>query len=419
MVPAVFVRRGSVLVEQKRSFPVAPTWLKSLCHVGVTGTNGKTSTCHFLAAILNRVTSPVALLTTVGTWLGDRYWDALPSYGSQLDLMRACLDAGGRFAVLETTSEILARGFAQVWPYRVGVFTNLTQDHLDAHRSAEHYFASKAQLFRCLPVTGTAVINGCDPVADLLAEVTPSATRRLVYGSRSRGEPALPLDLELEAVDLDWTGSSARVEGPALGAGGPATLRVRGIGTVFLENALAALGAALALDVPLRLALDALAKASIPAGRFELVGAPPHVVVDYAHTPDALARAVSVAKTLTRGDVHVVFGAGGDRDASKRPELGRAAAAASHLLVTSDNPRSEAPEQIAAAILAGVPAGAAVEVELDRERAIRRAVAQAGEGDVVLVAGKGHERSQLVGSAILPFDDAEVARAALRERHRG
>ena len=342
-----------------------------------------------------------------------------------LATMRATLDRGGRYAALELTSEALARGFARAWPCTVGVFTNLTHDHLDAHGSPEHYLASKAQLFVSLPPEGgAAVLNGADPASELIAEVIPRGVRIVRFACPSRGTAAREPDLLASRVEPSWEGTRVAIEARGELAGrAPAELRIRAIGDLYAENALAALGAALVVGVPPDDAAAALAAAPVPRGRFEPVavsdanGGGPRVVVDYAHTPDALARTLAIARGLCAGArLWVVFGAGGDRDRDKRAPMGAAASSADHVILTSDNPRSEDPASIATAIRSGIEGGADVRVELDRRAAIAGAIRDAAESDVVVIAGKGHETEQTIGSETLAFDDAAEARAALRSR---
>jgi UDP-N-acetylmuramoyl-L-alanyl-D-glutamate--2,6-diaminopimelate ligase len=325
-----------------------------------------------------------------------------------LRLLDRCRKAGGRYAVLEITSEVLARGFARALPLFAGVFTNLTHDHLDAHKSPEHYFASKAQLFVHLAAGGVAVVNGCDAASELLLEVIPPEVRRMSYGVLSRGAEVVPLDARADDVAIGWRGTRARLASPSGALALPDELSTRAIGDVYVENALAALVAAVALGaVPAR-AAAAIAEVPAPAGRFELVREAPHVVVDYAHTPDALLRTLRAARALCTGTLTVVFGAGGDRDRDKREPMGVASAAADRVILTSDNPRSESPTAIAEAIRRGIPDNHPVEVELDRERAIQKAVNEASAGDVVVVAGKGHEVSQESGGQQRRFSDREI-----------
>jgi UDP-N-acetylmuramoyl-L-alanyl-D-glutamate--2,6-diaminopimelate ligase len=225
---------------------------------------------------------------------------------------------------------------------------------------------------------------------------------------------------ELCAVEVEatWEGTRVVVEGRGELAGAPREIRIRAIGDVYAENALAALAAAMMAGVPADDAVEALASAPVPSGRFERVSmeGEPRVVVDYAHTPDALERTVAIARKLCRGSLVVVFGAGGDRDRDKRAPMGASASAADRVVLTSDNPRSEDPARIAAQIREGLERRVHVSVELDRRAAIRAAILGAAENDVVLIAGKGHETDQTAGGRTLPFDDAAEARAALRAR---
>jgi UDP-N-acetylmuramoyl-L-alanyl-D-glutamate--2,6-diaminopimelate ligase len=377
--------------------------VKELVTVGVTGTNGKTSTTHFLASALGALAKPVGVITTIGMFLDETRVDAPRSYAGMLDVLSRARAAGGRFAALEVTSEVLARGFAQAFPFRAAAFTNLTRDHFDAHGSAEHYFASKAQLFRALPAGGVAVVNGADEVADLLREVTPAHARFLSYGVASRGEAQLPLTAKAEVTALDFEGTAFSVELSADFGGGLVELRTRAIGEVFAENALCAWLMAVALGVSADSARDAIAARSAPSGRFEVVAAAPWVVVDYAHTPDALARTLDTARRLSRGRVSVVFGAGGNRDRG---------------VITNDNPRSEDPRAIADAIRAGLPATADVVIELDRVKAVELAVLGAAEDDVIVLAGKGHESTQTADGHADEQSDQALGRAAHAKRAR-
>jgi UDP-N-acetylmuramoyl-L-alanyl-D-glutamate--2,6-diaminopimelate ligase len=298
------------------------------------------------------------------------------------------------------------------------VFTNLTHDHLDAHGSPEHYLASKAQLFVNLPAGGAAVLNGADPASELIAEVMPEGVRVVRFAVPSRGEPQQVPDLQVTATTPDWEGTTIALDARGALAGVPGALRIRAIGDVYVENAVAALAAAVLSGVPPEDAARALRDAPVPAGRFQVIGdaSGPRVVVDYAHTPDALARTLAIARRLCRRTLVVVFGAGGDRDRDKRAPMGAAASCADRVVLTSDNPRSEDPARIAAAIRAGIESRVQVEVQLDRRAAIRQAIVAAGQGDVVVLAGKGHEATQTAGGRTVPFDDAEEARAALRTR---
>ena len=399
-----------------RSPPARPTWADALLCVGVTGTNGKTSTTGMVAALLGLLARPVARTTTLGCFLDDEQLDVPAHYAGFLRTMERCVAAGGRFAALELTSEALAMGFAKSWPCKVAAFTNLSLDHSDAHGSAEHYLASKAQLFMHLPPGGTAVLNACDDNAELLLEVLPAEVDVLRYGVASRGAPWGALDLAATAITPSFDGTLATLTPSARFPDLPSRLVLEAIGEVFVENALAALGCALAVGVPAADAVLALATLPPPPGRFEIVRRRPYVVVDYAHTPDALGRTLATARALCRGTLTLVFGAGGDRDRAKRPLLGAAARAAERIVLTSDNPRSEAPEAIMTEIAAGIGQHAGLVREVDRTQAIRRALTTAREDDLILIAGKGHERTQEVHGVKLPFSDLALVRDWSSER---
>lgn len=356
---------------------------------------------------------PVVRAVTTGFYLGDEQLSLPQSYVGFIEAMRLGLERGAKHAAVELTSEALAHGFIKAWPCQVGVFTNLTRDHLNWHGSAEHYLASKAQLFMHLPGGGAAVLNGRDEASELLAEVTPQGVRRILYGVPGRGEPIGPVDLEATSVETSWEGTRVALAcGDGMGKV-PAALQLRAIGEVQAENALAALAAAIACGVEPSTAARALAAASPPPGRFEIVADRPHVVVDYAHTPDALERTLRTARDLCEGRLTVVFGAGGQRDREKRPLLGQAARQADRIVLTSDNPRDEDPVEIARAIREGIGVHGCVDEILDRRDAIAAALADAADADVIVIAGKGHETSQLAGGVERSFCDADVVRTRL------
>ena len=398
--------------------PPAPSWARELRTVGVTGTNGKTTTTTFVAAALASSGAPVVRVTTVGIFLreneGETKLDVPQTHDGFLRALDHARGRGARSAAIEYTSEALARGFARAWPVQVAAFTNLTHDHLDAHGSPEHYLASKAQLFVALPSDGTAVLNGCDDACALIGEVVAKGARVLRYGVRSRGTPHATLDVEAKSVTPTWGGTE--IELASSWDAVPTSIRVRAIGEIFAENALAALLASIAFGVKGDDAAKAIGACDPPPGRFQVVAERPWIVVDYAHSPDALERTLATAKRLCTGALSVVFGAGGNRDRDKRKPMGEAARVADRVVLTSDNPRGEDPAQIAKAIRAGLEGHAAVEVELDRGKAIERAVRDAAKDDVVLIAGKGHETEQKIGDAVRPFSDVDVALAAWRAR---
>jgi len=300
---------------------------------------------------------------------------------------------------MEVSSHALELRRADAIHWAVAIFTNLTQDHLDFHPTMEDYFAAKRRLFHAGP--RVAVINVDDPYGRRLAAELPEA---ITFGIDRA-------DASLRATDVAFalTGSTFIVDGRDLRTPLPGRFNVL--------NALGALGAARALGVADDVGAEALATAGRVPGRFEPVdaGQPFAVLVDYAHTPDSLENVLRAAREIAQRRVIVVFGAGGDRDRGKRPLMGRAARALADLVVvTSDNPRSEDPEAIIAEITAGTGNGPGVEAMVDRRAAIARAMAAAEEGDVVVIAGKGHEQGQeFEGGRKIPFDDVTVAREAL------
>ena len=375
--------------------------------VGITGTNGKTTTAFLTRSILEATGTRCGLIGTVKYVVGGTEQEAVRTSPEALDLQRAfraMLDAGDRACAIEVSSHALELGRANGIHWACRVFTNLTQDHLDFHKTMEDYFLAKRRLF--LNGEGASVVNLDDPYGRRLAEQVPGA---ITYGVDDE-ESAF----RATAVRFDAGGSDFDLYSPA----GSAHVRMRLPGLFNVYNGLAALAACVQLGVPLADAVAALAEAGRVPGRFEPVdeGQEFAVLVDYAHTPDSLENVLRAARELTTGRVHVVFGAGGDRDREKRPLMGQAAVSgADRVIVTSDNPRSEEPEAIIREILGGT--GADVETEVDRRRAIGLAIESAEAGDVVVIAGKGHEQGQeFEGGRKEPFDDVTVARDALRAR---
>jgi UDP-N-acetylmuramoyl-L-alanyl-D-glutamate--2,6-diaminopimelate ligase len=369
-----------------------------------------------LAAALGASSRPVASVTTLGAFLDDEPFASAMNHEGLVAAMEAGLRRGGKHVVLEMTSEALALGYARVWPCQSAIFTNLTHDHLDAHRSPEHYLASKAQLFMALPEGGHAVLNGCDAAGPLIGEVVPAGVRVVYYGVASRGSPQLPLDLEASEVEVSWSGTRARLTSTLPGL--PEWLEVRAIGAEYLENALAALACAVLSGVEPRAAAEAIAAKAPPPGRFQVYGDGPRVVVDFAHSPDALLRTLRTARSLCQGELCVVFGAGGNRDRDKRQPMGQAARLADRVVLTMDNCRDEDPAAICRAIEDGLQGHARVSTDLDRARAISEAILAAGSDDVVVIAGRGPDRELVIGPTRTLLVDGDVAQAALQKRVR-
>jgi UDP-N-acetylmuramoyl-L-alanyl-D-glutamate--2,6-diaminopimelate ligase len=394
----------------RSEYPPSPPFAASLRSVGITGTNGKTTTTTWIGEILRRVDPECACVTTIGTRLGETEEPPVRDHGVFLDAMRRTHDRGGRYVAVETTSAALGRGFATSWPWSVGVFTNLSHDHLDTHHSPEHYLASKAQLFVNLPPGSHAVLCADDPSASLIAEVLAPEVSRWWYGT---GESARSLRLEVVSVKL--SGTSVRLHWGE-GLDGPEQLDFRAVGEVFALDAAAAILSATALGLDPAVAVEALSGVEAPRGRFETVLESPRAIVDYAHTPDALARMLATARGVSEGRVVLVFGAGGDRDPTKRRAMGEAARAADRVFLTNDNPRGESAQAIADAIRAGLANHPDCLVELDRRTAIRRALEGADSRDLIVIAGRGHEGTQSLAGYSRPLDDAEEIRRWHTER---
>jgi UDP-N-acetylmuramoyl-L-alanyl-D-glutamate--2,6-diaminopimelate ligase len=375
--------------------------------VGITGTNGKTTTAFLVRQVLEVAGTQTGLLGTVKRIVGgveEEVERTTPEAIDIQDTLRRMLYAGDRACAMEVSSHALELGRASGIRFACKVFTNLTQDHLDFHDTMEAYFLAKRRLF---DQPGRAIVNVDDQ-----------------YGRRLAGEleGVVTLGIESEAdyrardVRFDLSGSSFTCDTPD----GPLEIETRLPGLFNVQNALAAIATARGLGVEPGAIQAALAAAGRVPGRLEPVeeGQGFGVLVDYAHTPDSLDNVLRAARELTTRRLHVVFGAGGDRDRGKRPLMGEVAARlADRVIVTSDNPRSEEPEAIVDQILEG--AGPDVEREVDRRRAIELAVETAEPGDVVVIAGKGHEQGQEFEQGRKePFDDVTVAREALRARAR-
>jgi UDP-N-acetylmuramoyl-L-alanyl-D-glutamate--2,6-diaminopimelate ligase len=387
----------------------------SLEVAGITGTNGKTTTAHLVrAAVDGALGQPCCgVLGTVGHSFGRWRADAQHTTPEADDIARtmaAMRESGATHVAMEVSSHALDLGRVRAVRFRVAALTNLTQDHLDFHRSMQSYAAAKARLFTELG-PGAVVLNVDDAFG---RELMGRVRAPLVRVSARPGADAEVAPLDTPVVG---EGIAAHVRTPA----GEVMLRSRMVGAHNLDNLLLALGIAHALDLDVVRAADALSREPGAPGRLERCDADGDdvtVLVDYAHTPDALARALDAVRAIARGKVWCVFGCGGDRDQTKRAPMGEAVARRADIaIVTSDNPRTEAPGAIADAVVAGArAAGVEPVVELDRRKAIDLAVRSASRGDVVLVAGKGHEDYQIVGTAKHPFDDRTEARRALDRR---
>jgi UDP-N-acetylmuramoyl-L-alanyl-D-glutamate--2,6-diaminopimelate ligase len=381
--------------------------------VGITGTNGKTTTTFLIDSILRAAGYSSGLLGTTGYRTPKASRSAVTTTPESADLQQMFAevrDAGGTHAILEASSHALAMD--RVWGchFAVAVFTNLTRDHLDYHKDFEDYFHAKRRLFEGTgagaPELG--VINADDPYSDRLEGL---ARRSLTYGLKSGA------DLVARGVSLGFGGTEFLVQS----ASGKLELKSALVGRINVYNMLAAVGAATGLGIPGPRIEEGIAALDLVPGRFQRVdeGQPFLVIVDYAHTDDALRNLISTARELSpSGRIITVFGAGGERDRSKRPLMGEAAGSLSDVVVlTSDNPRGEEPLRIMNDVAVGLQkVNAKYRAEPDRERALEMAIDEARPGDIVLLAGKGHETYQVLRDGMIEFDDREKSRAILRRR---
>jgi len=380
--------------------------------VGVTGTNGKTTTAFLMESVFRAAGISAGLFGTIEYRWGGRTLTAGNTTPESLDLLTYLGElarSGGQAAVLEASSHALAQERLWGFPFRAAVFTNLTRDHLDYHHDFDNYFAAKRRLFEGLgtPPPELAVINVSDPWGEKLLEV-PNP-RRITYGFNGNAQ-VRPAQFEQSPSGLRATLATPEgkleVESPL-------------IGRANLANILAVVATSLGLGIAADQVRAGIAQLKAVPGRFERIdeGQPFLVMVDYAHTDDALQNVLRTARELTHDRLMVLFGCGGDRDRTKRPLMGEAAGKlADFVVLTSDNPRSEDPVAIMNDALVGLQrTGRPYLAEVDREAAIRRALSEAREGDVVVLAGKGHETYQILKDQTVPFDDRELARKVLRE----
>ncbi|NJR21988.1 MAG: UDP-N-acetylmuramoyl-L-alanyl-D-glutamate--2,6-diaminopimelate ligase [Richelia sp. CSU_2_1] len=385
--------------------------------VGVTGTNGKTTTTHLIEFLLDRMQLPTAIFGTLYTrWPGFQK-TALYTTPFAVELQQQlaeAVEAGCKFGVMEVSSHALAQHRVLGCTFEVAVFTNLTQDHLDYHSDMEDYFDAKALLFDASYLKNRAVINIDDAYGRRLFENLNSDR---IWGYSTQDKSA-----DLYADDLQYQPDG--VKGMLHTPRGKIAFALPLVGQYNLSNMLAAVGAALELGLDLPAIVEKLSQFPGVPGRMERVQISPQqdisAIVDYAHTPDSLENLLKAARPFISGKMICVFGCGGDRDRTKRPKMGRIAAELADIaVVTSDNPRTEDPQRILQDILTGIPASVTPTVTADRAAAIRTAILNAKPGDGVLIAGKGHEDYQILGTEKVHFDDREQAREALKARMNG
>ncbi|MFP4661161.1 MAG: UDP-N-acetylmuramoyl-L-alanyl-D-glutamate--2,6-diaminopimelate ligase [Halanaerobiales bacterium] len=387
--------------------------LKKLDLIGITGTNGKTTTTYLIRNMMENSGRETGLIGTIKNIIADKTLPATRTTPESLDLYslyKKMLDAGLSKVVMEVSSHALDLKRVINMQFKVGIFTNITQDHLDYHKSLEDYLKAKSKLFEQIKPGGYAVVNVDDPRSDYIIEA-------------SRGEVisyAINKDADIKAVDIDLSpqGVSFRVEGKLNFI---INMNLTGLFNVY--NTLSAIGCGYALGLSIDEIKDGLEKVEGVAGRFELVdeGQGFSVIVDYAHTPDGMENALKTALEFVKGDIIVVFGCGGDRDKDKRPKMGKMAVRyGDYAILTSDNPRSEEPLNIIKDIEEGIKdSEIPYKIIPDRRDAIFYAIDKAEAEDMVIIFGKGHETYQIFKDKTISFDDREVAREALRSKNKG
>lgn len=396
---------------------------ETLALVGVTGTNGKTTVTYLLASVLDAAGLPAGRVGTVTVRVGPSPSDerdashTTPEASDLQRLLRDMIDRGCRSCAMEVSSHALAQHRVAYLEFKAAIFTNLTRDHLDFHGDMQHYFAAKRRLFEMLPAGAPAIVNVDDPWGLELASDAPRVVSYAIERPADVRPRHISYSLEGLAFDVDTPRGTVAVRSPL-------------IGRPNAYNILAVVAAAVALELPAHAIESGIAALDHVPGRFQIVSSSRddvRVVVDYAHTDDALKNLLETARSMTAGRVTTVFGCGGDRDRTKRPLMGAVAGRLSDFVVlTSDNPRSEDPERILDEIVLGLSptpepgapkrAGTPFARIPDRRAAIETAVRQASPGDLILIAGKGHEKYQVIGDRTLPFDDVDVAREALARR---
>ncbi len=384
---------------------------KRLNLIGVTGTNGKTTTAYMIESILRQANFTTGLVGTIRNKIGDHFLPTertTPESSDLHELFHQMLEIGVTHTVMEVSSHALELKRVEDFQYKVGIFTNITQDHLDFHDSLENYKIAKGKLFKKLTPDGVGIINLDDPASEYM--VSQCNGRVITYGIQKDA------DLRASEIEVAIDGVSYHVTTPV----GETEIKLNFTGYFNIYNSLAAMGTGLAFDIPLEVIKTALQKLPGVTGRFEQVkcGQEFGVIVDYAHSPDGMENVLRTAKEIVHGRLIAVFGCGGDRDRTKRPIMGKIGAEYSDLcIITSDNPRTEDPVQILEDVEKGVLGSKNLQKYLiipDRREAIFKAIQEAKSGDLVLIMGKGHETYQIFKDKVIDFDDREVAREAIK-----
>ena len=379
---------------------------RELRMIGVTGTNGKSTTAGILRHLLDKPGSRSASIGTLGVLFGSEA-EVVPG-GAELTtpgpvelqrVLRELVDRNVKTVAMEVSSHSLDQRRIDGLSFDAAVFTNLTRDHLDYHGTMDAYFAAKARLIEYLKPDGSAAINVDDPAWASL----PTTRKKIFFGEGARAH-GRATEVRFSPGGRDWLLNFA---------GQVIPVRLPLIGDVNVHNALGAVAVGLTLGVPLEELARGLANLPQVPGRLEVIASDPAVLRDYAHTPDAIGRSLNAIRPFTKGRIILVFGCGGDRDRGKRAEMGQAAeAGADFVIITNDNPRTENPEQILDDIEQGMSAGRHIRIT-KRKAAIAHALREARRGDVVLLAGKGHETYQIIGTTKLPFDEKLIVREML------
>ncbi len=414
VAPVERLRERASLIADR--FFDAPS--QHLSVAGITGTNGKTTCAYLLAQALEISGRAAAYMGTIGTGRPGALAASALTTGDAVTVQRtlaALRAAGAANVAMEVSSHAIDQARVGAVRFRTAAFTNLTRDHLDYHGTMEHYGATKARLFS-LPGLQSRIINVDDVFGRQLA-MDPRGRGRLIVTSRGHQTRVRSADGFVRAMHVELSTRGIGIEFDS--SWGPGEINCALVGDFNVDNLLTVVAILLDWGLATEDATRALARVQATPGRMQTFGggSAPLAVVDYAHTPDALAKALQSARAHCAGRLAVVFGCGGDRDQGKRPLMGSIAAElADDIVLTDDNPRTESPQAIVAGIAAGIPAGKPFRVEHDRERAIRQALGGAGERDVVVIAGKGHEDYQIVGGDRRPFSDARVVAAALAGR---
>ncbi|MEH7745113.1 UDP-N-acetylmuramoyl-L-alanyl-D-glutamate--2,6-diaminopimelate ligase [Neobacillus drentensis] len=413
-VPVILVkdttRAMAVLAD---AFYDQPT--KNLHLIGITGTNGKTTTSHLIEKIFADANQKTGLIGTMYTKIADKTIETKNTTPESLTLQktfRQMVEAGVDIAVMEVSSHALDLGRVHGCDYDVAVFTNLTQDHLDYHKTMEEYKRAKSLLFAQLGNTFDhqkpkfAVLNADDPASDMYRRST--AAHVITYGIDNKAD--------LQAKNIQMTSSGTQFELVVQSEKYPIKMQL--IGKFSVYNVLASIAASVVSGIDIKAVIQSIESVKGVSGRFELVNAGQEftVIVDYAHTPDSLENVLKTVQHFAKKKVFVIVGCGGDRDRTKRPLMAQIACQlASDPILTSDNPRSEDPLAILKDMEAGVQ-GSAYRMIPDRKEAIQTAIREASAGDVILIAGKGHETYQIIGNVVHDFDDRLVAREAIEGR---